>query len=183
MKFNEHTNLEGLHAFLSPSNYHWIGYDDNKLAERYTTYKAAELGTKLHAFASMAIQEKITLAKKKKALYMFVNDAIGFQMESEKVLYFSEFCFGTADAISFRDNTLRIFDLKTGRLKVSFSQLDVYAAIFCLEYGYNPFEITIEERIYQGNACNINMPDPEVIENIMNIIIAHDETLRRLQGE
>ena len=31
VNFNNHYNLEGQHAFLSASNYHWINYDEEKI--------------------------------------------------------------------------------------------------------------------------------------------------------
>lgn len=183
MKFNKHTDLDGMHAFLSPSGYHWLNYDENKLKERYTTAQAAAEGTEIHEFASIAIKKRFKVARNKKAMYMFINDAIGYRMESEQPLFYSEYCFGTADAISFRDNKLMIFDLKTGRTKASFAQLDVYAALFCLEYGYDPNDIEIEERIYQGSEAIINIPEPETIKEAMSVIVKHDSTLRRLQNE
>lgn len=167
MNFNSHLDLEGLHSFLSPSSYHWINYTPEKLESVYRHQRAKEEGVILHDFASMAIKKRIKLAPYKKALNMFVNDAIGFKMVSEQVLYYSKNAFGTADAISFKDNLLRIHDLKTGVTKPSFSQLDVYAALFCLEYGFRPKDIDIEERLYQGNGYDVNVPDPERIAFIM----------------
>lgn len=105
---------------------------------------------------------------------MFVNDAIGYMMQSEQILFYSVNAFGTADAISFRDNLLRIHDLKTGISKASFAQLDVYAAFFCLEYKISPYDIDIEERLYQGNGYTINVPEPERIEYIMNKVQEFD---------
>ena len=183
MKFNEHSELNGLHAFLSPSSYHWVNYTQDKLIERYKTYRATEEGTELHDLASRLINKKIRTADRKQAFNMFVNDSIGFRMESEKVLFYSEVCFGTADAISFRDNVLRIFDLKTGKIKASYTQLDVYAALFCLEYSVSPFEIEIEERIYQGAGYTINIPPAEHIRHIMDKIIEHDVVLSKLRAE
>lgn len=177
MNFNTHYDLEGKHAFLSGSNYHWIGYTNEKLSQVYNNLKAKEEGTYLHAFASMAVQKRIKLAPLKKALHSFVNDAIGFGMTSEQVLYYSDNCFGTADAISFKDNLLRISDLKTGVSKVSFKQLDIYAAIFCLEYGHDPYDIQIEERIYQGRDILMSIPDPEDIKQIMEKIIMFDSII------
>ena len=87
MEFNTHFDLNGKHAFLSGSNYHWINYTPDKLEQVYANLKKKEEGTLLHAFASMAIQKRIKLAPLKKALNMFVNDAIGFGMVSEQVLY------------------------------------------------------------------------------------------------
>lgn len=182
MRFNEHSNLEDSHAFLSPSKYHWINDSDDKLRGRYNNYLAHKTGVELHEFASSAIKKRIKLAKYKKALYMFVNDAIGFNMESEQVLYYSEHCYGTADAISFRDNLLRIFDLKTGVTKASFSQLDVYAAIFCLEYGVSPYDIEIEERIYQGAGFESRNPHPDDIRYIMDKIVDFDRLLTTIDA-
>ena len=33
MNFNNHSNLEGQHAFLGASKYHWINYGEDKVAE------------------------------------------------------------------------------------------------------------------------------------------------------
>ena len=35
MNWNRHSDLEGSHAFLSASKYHWINYDADKLADSY----------------------------------------------------------------------------------------------------------------------------------------------------
>lgn len=174
MNFNEHYNLKGKHAFLSGSNHHWINYDRDKLKQVFINAKAKEEGTILHDFASMAVKKKIKLAPLKKALNLFVNDAIGFGMESEQVLYYSDNCFGTADAILFKDNVLRIHDLKTGFSKVSFNQLHIYAAMFCLEYHVDPSTITIIERIYQHNTFEEFEADPIVIKMIMDTIVEFD---------
>ena len=170
MNFNKHSDLAGAHSFLSPSNFHWINYSPEKLEAVYNNQQAKQRGNILHEFASTAIDMKIKLAGHKKALNQFVNDSIGFMMESELVLYYSDNAFGTADAISFRDNLLRIFDLKTGVTKASFKQLDVYVALFCLEYGVNPHDIDIETRIYQGNGYEVSIPEPDYIVDIMNTI-------------
>ena len=37
MIFNNHSNLEGQHAFLGASKYHWINYDETKVADAPTT--------------------------------------------------------------------------------------------------------------------------------------------------
>lgn len=174
MNFNEHYNLKGKHAFLSGSNHHWINYDQEKLKQVFINAKAKEEGTILHDFASMAVKKKIKLAPLKKALNLFVNDAIGFGMESEQVLYYSDNCFGTADAILFKDNVLRIHDLKTGFSKVSFNQLHIYAAMFCLEYHVDPSTIAIIERIYQHNTFEEFEADPIVVKMIMDTIVEFD---------
>jgi len=181
MKFNDHSDLNGEHSFLSPSNYHWINYSREKLEAVYLNQRSKERGTILHAFASIAVEEKIKLANHKKALNMFVNDCIGFKMESEQVLYYFNNSFGTADAISFRDNMLRIFDLKTGVTKASFKQLDVYVALFCLEYGIDPKKIDIETRIYQGNGFEVSIPEPDYILDIMNTIEEFDIIINNIK--
>ena len=116
MKFNKHWELEGKHAFLSPSQYHWVNYTDEKLLERYSNYRAAEMGTRLHAFAAEAIRLGIKLPKTRTTINLYVNDAIRFGMTPEQPLRYSDNCFGTADAILLdeRRNLLRIHDLKTG---------------------------------------------------------------------
>ena len=40
MVFNKHSDLEGSHAFLSASKYHWINYDEEKLAQSYLNFLA-----------------------------------------------------------------------------------------------------------------------------------------------
>lgn len=114
---------------------------------------------------------------------MYVNDAIGYKMSVEQPLYYSDNCFGTADAISFRRNTLRIHDLKTGITKASMKQLEAYAAIFCLEYAIDPRDIKIELRIYQNKNVEIHDPDPEVILFIMDRIVELDAKIEMLKRE
>lgn len=183
MIFNAHSHLEGQHAFLSASKYHWINYDDDKLDHSYTTAMAARRGTALHAFAHDAIKLGIRLPKSNKTLNLYVNDCIGYRMTPEQILYYSDNCFGTADAISFRNNKLRIFDLKTGVAPTSVHQLEVYAALFCLEYATKPFEISTDLRIYQTNEVRIYEADPHEIARIMSKIIAFDRRIQTIRSE
>lgn len=184
MIWNNHSKYDGLHSFLSASNYHWINYDDEKLILVYqNTELAAKKGTEDHEFASMCIKRRQKLPRTRQTLNMFVNDAIGYRMESERVLYFSDNAFCTTDAISFKDRTLRIFDLKTGNNKAHFEQLWVYAAYFCLEYGINPKDITIELRIYQFNDIRIDNPDAETIIKIMATIQRFDKLINKVKEE
>lgn len=183
MRFNEHSRLVGLHAFLGASKYHWINYDDEKLDRVYTASLAAKRGTELHAFAHEAIRLGVKLPSSKKTLNMYVNDAIGYRMSPEQVLYYSDNCFGTPDAIGFRRNKLRIHDLKTGVTQTSEKQTEVYAALFCLEYKYRPFEIDIEMRIYQNDECRIYEADPDVIAHIMDKIITFDKRIEAIRSE
>lgn len=177
MKFNDHHSLIGMHAFLGASKHSWLRYSDEKMQLAYQNAKAAARGTRLHAFAAEAIELGERLAKSKRTMPLFVNDAISYKMTPEQVLFYSENCFGTADAISFRNKVLRIHDLKTGTSPVSMEQLEIYAALFCLEYRQNPNDITIELRIYQNNEVMIENPEPAVIMDIMKKIKHFDRLI------
>lgn len=181
--FNDHSKLVGCHAFLSASKYHWINYDNDKLIDTYSNFKAAEYGTKLHDFASQCIKLKQKLPHNSKTLNCFVNDAIGFCMETEQVLFYSENCFGTADAISFRDNKLRIHDLKTGSVPAHMEQLIVYAALFCLEYHISPFDIEIELRIYQNDEVVFLNPDPNEVMRVCDKIREFDKIINKIKED
>jgi hypothetical protein len=181
MNFNSHSDLEGKHAFLSPSNYHWINYSDVKLADRYVAARAAQKGVELHAFAHEAIRLRIKLPEDGNTLNVYVNDAIGYKMDTEQPLYYSENCYGHADAICFYNGILRIHDLKTGAVEASHHQLEVYAALFCLEYIITPFEIEIELRIYQSDDVRVFKPYPETISMIMEKIVAFDIMIEELK--
>lgn len=179
MFFNKHYNLEGKHAAFSPSQPSWLRYDDNKLLEVYNNKKAAEIGTRLHAWAKETIDLGIKQPKSKKTLSSYVNDAIGYQMDTEVVLYYSDYFFGTADSISFRDNFLRIHDLKTGKSLVHMEQLEIYAALFCLEYKVKPYDIGMELRIYQNDEIIVHIPNAEDIDYIMNKIVKSNKLLEK----
>jgi hypothetical protein len=182
MLFNRHNNLEGLHAPFSPSQPSWLRYNDDQAAEVYSNRKAAERGTILHKWAQDTINLGIKQPRSKKTLYSYVNDAIGFRMNTEVVLFYSERFYGTADAICFRNNTLRIHDLKTGRIPAKIEQLRVYAALFCLEYNVKPGDITIELRIYQNDDVVTDNPTPEDILPIMDKIIRLDGILEKVDN-
>ena len=182
MIFNRHSNLEGLHAPFAASQSSWLRYDDDKAIDVYTNKKAAEMGTRLHQWAKDTIDLGIKQQRSKKTLYAYVNDAIGFQMSTEVVLFYSERFFGTADAISFRNGVLRIHDLKTGKTPVHMEQLEIYAALFCLEYKVKPGEIEMELRIYQNNEVVVHNPTAEDIVPIMDKIVHLNKLLERLDG-
>ena len=126
MKFNSHPELDGKHSFLSPSGYHWIRYNDDKILDRLDTAMTAAHGTRLHAWAAETISLGIMQVDNGTTINTYINDAIGFMMRPEVVLLATYNAFGTADAISFRRErpddkklTLRIHDLKTGIGKTS----------------------------------------------------------------
>lgn len=181
MIFNRHLGLQGKHAFLSPSSYHWLNYDDQKLEARFHSHKAAQRGSDLHVYAHEAIRLNMKQSRVHKALAAYVNDAISYRMTCEQPLYFSDNCFGTADTLSFRRNKLRIHDLKTGITATSMKQLYVYAAIFCLEYGADPFQIDIVLRIYQRDDIREDLPEPNMILDIMEKIVYADAYVDRLK--
>lgn len=182
MNFTEHYELQGKHAYLSPSQPAWLNYPEEKLINSFNNYQARALGTRLHELASELIKLGIKLPRTSSTLNAFVNDAIGYKMQSEVLLYYSEFCFGTADAISFNRNILRIGDLKTGVTPASLQQLKVYAALFCLEYKYDPSSISaIELRLYQFDEVILEVPDPLEIRDIMDKIIESDKILSMME--
>lgn len=211
MNWNNHSQLVGKHAILSPSGYQWIRYSPDESREalfnRYRAEYAQSIGTLIHEFACKRIKYKMRLKKHDKDSVLFylidhgipgnafdsdyifdnllyyVNDAIGYRMDPEVVLYYSDNCFGTADSIAFGKNLLRIHDLKTGRIPAHMEQLEVYAALFCLEYGKKPGDIEIELRMYQPeNLVTLN-PEVDEIVPIMDAIISHDKFLTKVKGE
>lgn len=181
MIFNKHINLEGLHAPFGASKSSWLRYDDEKVILVYQNMKAAEMGTKMHEWAKQTIDLGIKQPRSKKTIYSYVNDAIGFKMDTEVVLFYSERFFGTADAISFRNNILRIHDLKTGQRPVHIEQLEIYAALFCLEYKIKPTEIKIELRIYQNDEILVHEPTAEDILAIMDKIVHLNKLLENIE--
>jgi hypothetical protein len=181
MNFNRHSHLEGRHAFLSPSSYHWLNYSDERLEERYLNAREAQKGTALHDFAHKAIELGITLPENGTTLSMYVNDAIGYKMAVEQALFYSNNCFGHADTLCFRSGLLRIHDLKNGAIPASEQQLYVYAALFCLEYIISPHEIDFELRIYQNDNVAAFTPYPEQIERVMEKIIHFDQRIEELK--
>lgn len=183
MRFNTHSNLNGSHAFLSPSSYHWVNYDDQKMEASIYASFAAKRGTDLHELAQRMIKLGVKLPKTTETLNMYVNDAIGFRMTPEQTLYYSPNCYGHADAIGFSKNKLRIHDLKTGITRVKVTQLEVYGALFCLEYGFKPVEIEMEFRIYQNDEVQIYDGDPLEVTRIMDQIVVFDRRINELRTE
>lgn len=182
MQFLPHSEYKGRHSFLSASKYHWIRYDDEKLDRTYLRTLAAARGTELHAFAAESIRLKVKL-QGRTSFARYVNDAIGYRMTPEQVLYYSENCFGTADAVGFRNNKLRIHDLKTGDSPVSMDQLLVYTSIFCLEYRFKPTDIDIELRIYQNDNIQVYVPEIHDIVHIMDKIVMFDKRIEAIKAE
>lgn len=182
MHFNTHWQVEGKHAFLGASKYHWVNYDLAKMERIFENTFAAQRGTELHNLAKELIRLNIKLPRNNQTLNAYVNDAIGFRMTPEQVLLYSENCFGTADAISFTKGILRIHDLKTGVHAGSPLQCDIYAALFCLEYKINPFDIEMLLRIYQNDEIFEHVGDPEWITMIMEKIKMFDDRIEQMRA-
>ena len=204
MDFFKHSELAGKHALLSPSQPYWLNYNEDKLFEKYLSNYAQAMGTALHELAEQLIRHGIKLKKTDKTVVLlhllesgipraaieidriynnfmnYVNDAIGFRLTPEQLLVYSNNCFGTADAISFKNNFLRIHDYKSGTTPAKMEQLMIYAALFCLEYKYKPGEIEMELRIYQNDEIICHNPEADEIAPIMDTIIHHDRMLADL---
>ena len=189
-QFRRHVEIEGRHAFLSPSKYHWINYDDEKILAAYDKQMTAALGTRLHAWAAETIKLGLRQPNNSKTINMYVNDCIGYRMSIEQPLVYSENAFGTADAIWYGDNPdrespyrslLRIFDLKNGSSLASKSQLECYAALFCLEYKVRPMDLEYDLRIYQNDEITIYETDPEDIVYIMDRYIVANNLIASMK--
>lgn len=207
MIFDTHKELRGKHAALTPSQPFWLRYSEEQLFQKYVSGYSQVMGTSLHALAEILIRNNLKLKKGDKLTVIshllndniprnvididriysnfmaYVNDAIGFKLTPEQILYYSPYCFGTADAISFRNNFLRIHDLKTGTTPAKMEQLLVYAALFCLEYKIKPGEIETELRIYQDGEIIHHEPTAEDILPIMDCIVTNTKILERIYEE
>lgn len=181
MRFNKHSNIEGLHAFLGASKHHWVNYDVDKMERIWENQFAAARGTRLHKWAAEAIELGRRQPRNKETINAYINDAIGFRMAVEVVLFFSINCFGTADAISFVKGVLRVHDLKTGVHPGSIHQIEIYFALFCLEYKYNPYDIEMIGRIYQNDDVMEFHGDPKRIREIMDKIKAFDRRIEEMK--
>lgn len=113
-------------------------------------------------------------------VWLFVKDALTYDMTPEVPLVYSEKAGGTTDAISYneRKRYLRIHDLKTGRIPAKIDQLMQYAAYFSLVYKIKPKDIsTVELRIYQNEEVLIDKPSPMELVPICERIITESDYL------
>lgn len=205
MIYNEHSELEGKHAVLSASKHSWLNDDDEKIFQRYVSSFSTSIGTLVHDYARKKIRHRLPMEdhpSEKNALLLYlldngipfqvidldrlfynlmpyVNDAIGFKMRPEQILYYSDYAFGTADALVYWRGILRIHDLKTGTAAVSMDQLMIYAAYFFLEYKkqVNFQKSRTELRIYQNNEVLCHTPTNQEIYGIMEKIIHGDAVI------
>lgn len=187
MNFNKHYELKDKHALLSPSKVYWLNYSRDQLQSAIINEQAKIRGTKLHALAKELIEEGLKLRGSTQTLAAYVNDAIGYGMTPEQPLYFSENCFGTADTIFYKPGILRIHDLKTGATPAKMEQLEIYAALFMLEYeklfGVNPYNTKVNLRIYQSDDVDDVEPDPDRIAEVMDLIKEKNQWANDIQGE
>lgn len=212
MNWNMHSNLIGKHALFNPSGISWLNYnlEENgidSVFQRYKAQYATTIGTTLHEYAEKRIKYRLRMFKSEKNnvlmylldkgiprsvidieyvfdnLLQYVNDAIGFRMDPEVILYYSDNCFGTTDAIYFRDKELRIHDYKSGKVSAHIEQPRTYAGLFCLEYGIKPKDITTNLRIYHAEEMIEETTDPEELEAIMTQIIKLDKIVSKWKEE
>lgn len=196
MKWNDHKGLEGKHAILGASTWRWINWDDTQLNKNIVSSYASTIGTLIHDLAKDCIRNKIQITDYDINLIVlklsqnriphnmydpmillnkiksYVNDCIANNMSSEVLLFYSRWCFGTADAINYDEKLklLQIYDLKTGSIPAHMEQLYIYDALFCLEYDIKPKDIVIENRIYQNDSVICVNPIPSTIKNIQTLI-------------
>lgn len=181
MHWNAHYGVEGKHAFLGASKYHWVNYDLEKMERIFENQFAAELGTRKHVWAAEAIRLGRRQVRNKETMNSYINDAIGFRMTPEVVLWYTDNCFGTADAIGFEKRILRVHDLKTGVHPGSPYQIEIYFALFCLEYKYNPYDIEMIGRIYQNDDILEFHGDPKRIREIMEKMKMFDRRIEEMK--
>lgn len=171
MNFNKHLELEGKHAILSPSKPYWLNYSQDQMINYLRSQRAAQEGTELHEIAAALIRKGLKLRGSTQTLTAYVNDAIGYGMSPEVALKYSDVCFGHADAADFSHGLLRIHDLKTGSGPVHMEQLEIYAALFLLEYeralGVNPLNTKVNLRIYQNDDIQEYSPDKDRMESLI----------------
>ena len=171
MNFNKHSELDGKHAILSPSKPYWLNYSQDQMINYLRSQRAAQEGTELHEIAASLIRKGLKLRGSTQTLTAYVNDAIGYGMTPEVALKYSDTCFGHADAVDFNHGLLRIHDLKTGSGPVHMEQLEIYAALFLLEYeralGVNPLNTKVNLRIYQNDDIQEYTPDKDRMESLI----------------
>lgn len=215
MNYEKHSNLEGKHALIGASKHSWVNKNPEQILDMCARQYVTSIGTALHDIARKHVKHgfKLTKSSKKEVLLSviedykipgnaidraidydvvfdnlmnYVNDAIGYRMVPEQILYYSDNCFGTADAISSLDSIvknrmLRIHDLKTGTTPVHIEQLEIYAALFCLEYHMKPGDMDMELCIYQSGDIIVHNPTAEDILPIMDKIVSVDKIITAIK--
>lgn len=211
MIWHDHSRLEGQHALLSPSKKSWLNYDSQSMFDSYASSWASTIGTAIHAFAESRIERRKKLTKSCRDsldqylydagipeqlididlyfdnLSSYVNDCIGFRMKPEVLLYLSDDCFGTTDAINYdeKNRILRISDYKSGKTTPSMDQLLIYAALFMIEYkrdlNLELGNIKIELRIYYQNEVLYYEPEANEMAHLIDIILSKNKMLKEIK--
>lgn len=164
-----------------------------KLKNRVSNIKEIEKGVKTHIYDKYAKTPEYRDMLLSNIYYLpgeiyptvklFVNDCIGYRMQSEQKVGYSEFFWGTADAIRCVDNRLQVFDLKTGTRPAKMTQLCVYAALYCLQEHMKPDQLSeIETRIYQMGEVIVDNPPSDIIYDIMHKISDFDAVVNKFKG-
>lgn len=206
MIWHDHSRLVGTHAFLSASQPSWRNKNADELIEAKKNSYSQQIGTLLHVYAADCIKYgeklrktdqrgiKFDLIRKGIPEYAidmnriyptfmsYVNDAVGYGLKPEMILYYSNECYGTADAIDMDGKLLRIHDLKTGVKSAKMEQLMIYAGLFYLEYGVNPGSVPAELRIYQMDEVLVYEPEIDEIREVMDDIEEKDRVLKAMNG-
>lgn len=190
MNFNKHFELKDKHAILSPSKPFWLNYNQEQLRNFIISQNAAARGTRLHDLAAKLIEEGYRLRGSTQTMTAYVNDAIGYGMTPEVALFYTDKCFGHTDAIDFSRGVLRIHDLKTGSGSVHMEQLEIYAALFLMEYervmGVNPSNTKVNLRIYQNDDVQELSPDKDRMEEVICSIKEKEawaqDSMREVEG-
>lgn len=164
-----------------------------KLRNKVSNIKEIEKGVKTHIYEKYTKNEDYREVLLKHMDYLpheiypsvklFINDSIGHRMSSEERVTYSELFWGTSDAIKCEDNILQVFDLKTGSRPAKETQLNAYAALYCLQEHIKPDQLGgIETRIYQNGEVYIDTPPSNLIYDIMHKIVHADSLINKFKG-
>lgn len=150
----------------------------------YSKYKYLSDNLTVSSYAKKLISNLKLLPKEVyEAVRFYINDGVGYKMDIEQCVFYSDHIFGHADTLLYKDNLLRIHDLKTGAHIADIDQLKVYAALFCLEYELKPSNMQFELRLYQWDGVTIINPEPDEIREITDIIVSVENIAARTEKE
>ena len=178
-------------AELGTEIHEWVSIQI-QLGQTVSSPRAAEKGVRTHIFTKyqsapdyrdvLIFSLDFLPAAVFGTVKSFVNDAVGFRMNSEEKIEYSSLFWGTSDAVKFSNNELLVFDLKTGAKPAKTDQLLVYAGLYCLQHNHKPSKLKTELRIYQNNEILVNEPEPEVIQDVMDRIVHKNKVLTKFLG-
>lgn len=150
----------------------------------FTKYRCGDPTSKTMNYGMTLLKRIGTLPKEVfETARMYINDGIQYDMNVEQPLYYSEFIFGTADTIRFRDNDLRIHDYKSGAHPASMDQLLVYSGLFFLEYKIKPRDVKTTLCIYQSAEIVTTEPEVDELEDVMATIISANRIAERQKAK